>query len=97
MALPTFPIPGIAYFVNRNTFCGSHRGLNYTIKPIPADKEQGAPACLHTVIWYGEQCSACSEEKGNADFPLDADGLAATVNWLWEQDALYREQAEENE
>ncbi len=85
MALGDFPIPGIRFFLNKNSFCGSHKALNYRITPIKADADAGVEAHFEVVIWYGMLCSECSEMQGEAQFSLDADGLAAVCAWLREQ------------
>ncbi len=85
MALGDFPIPSIRFFFNKNSFCGSHKGLNYRIIPIKADADAGVEAHFEVVIWYGMLCSECSEMQAEKQFPLEADGLEALRSWLIEQ------------
>ncbi len=85
MALGDFPIPGIRFFWNKNSFCGSHHALNYRIMPVMADADAGVEAHFEVVIWYGMLCSELSEMQGEAQFPLDADGLEMLRGWLKEQ------------
>lgn len=88
MALPDFPIPNIVYFVNKNSFCGSHRGMNYRLTPVKNDEESK----IVLSVWYGMLCSSLSEEKLHEEFPLDADGLAQAVEKLKAQFSVFEQQ-----
>lgn len=82
MALPDFPVPGLHYFVSENEYCGSLKGFNYRIVPVKADAEKDVAAHFFVYTWYGMLCSALSERQAEAEFPFDADGLAAVIDWL---------------
>ncbi len=85
MALPAFPIPDVLYFINGNSFCGSHAGLNYRLTPVKTDDA----SLLHVIVWYGMNCSEKSEIAASAEFPLDRDGATAATAFIREQDAVF--------
>ena len=85
MALADFPLPGIQFFISGNPFSGSYRGLNYLVKPVKADVEKDIDSHLEVCVWYGMICSELATMEATAEFPLDTDGIAATVAWLREQ------------
>lgn len=92
MALADFPLPGIQFFISNNPYSGSYKGLNYLVIPVKADVEKDIDSHLEVKVWYGMLCSDLSEMVATAEFPLDTDGLAATVAWLREQYAVYEGQ-----
>lgn len=72
-----FAYPELHYFVSKNPYTGSWKGLNYLIMPT---EEQ-----LHITVWYGAFCREVSEIVTETDFPLSAEGLAQSREYLWEQ------------
>ena len=82
MPLRDFPIPGILFFTSGNPFSGSYKGLIYRIEPIKGDAEKSITAHVYVFTWTGEKCSALSEKRSEAEFPLDTDGLVAAEEWL---------------
>ena len=85
MALTEFPIPGIVFFMNGNVFTGSLKGMNYRIVPIKSKAEEEIEAHFEVSVWDGLLCSDLAEIQDRAEFPLDADGLAALVVGLGEE------------
>ncbi len=91
MALPDFPIPSIRFFVNKNLFTGSHKGMNYRLIPIKGDVEKNIESHLEVAVWYGMLCSEKSTMAAEANFPLDTDGLASAKDWIIAQYDVYCE------
>lgn len=89
MPLRDFPIPGILYFTSGNPFSGSYKGLSYRIEPVKGKAEENITAHLYVFTWTGEKCSALSEKRSEAEFPLDVDGVAAAEEWLRKQYAVF--------
>ncbi len=94
MALPDFPVPEIHFFMSENTYCGSLKGMNYYIEPVFVPSEEEDSSHLAVSIWYGKLCRALSEIQVTEHFPLDRDGLVATLDWLRDQYARFREKNE---
>lgn len=90
MALSEFPIPNVKYFVNKNAFCGSNKGFNYRLTPIPPDKEKNTPGCLQVCIWYGMLCSDLSDIQAEESFELNEDGLTAATEWIRAQNDSFQ-------
>lgn len=81
-ALRDFPLPGILFFTSGNPFSGSYKGMSYRVEPVKGKAEENITAHFYAYTWMGEKCSALSEKRSEAEFPLDVDGLAATEEWL---------------
>ncbi len=84
MATNPFPIPVFRYFVNENAtnpYCGSVGLFNYRILPVKPKEENVAPY-FEVYTWYGMLCSDLAPRQAEEHFPLDADGLAAAIQWL---------------
>ena len=82
MALRDFPLPGILFFTSGNPFSGSYKGMSYRIELVKSKAEENITAHLYVFTWTGEKCSALSEKRSEAEFPLDVDGVAAAEEWL---------------
>lgn len=76
----------LSYFTEGNTFTGSRTKegekkalLRYLVKP---DRENSR---LLAWSWTEDLCFEKAQERREADFPLDEEGLDQVRDWLWEQ------------
>lgn len=79
-----FAYPKVYYFEQGNPYTGSYKELNYKIVP---QKDTGE---LLVTVWYGLFCSAVAEPVEQQRFPMTAQGLEQSRQYLWETYCAYR-------
>ncbi len=61
------------FYQNKNTFCGSYKGVNFRI--IPGEE-------FTLELWDTPFCSALTEQKQVQHFPFSPEGFSQLSQWL---------------
>lgn len=82
---PSFYLPNLYTFQNKNTFLGSFQGLRFRVRPGTEGEGDTARPVLEALVWYGQNCLELSQVEAQASFPLTEEGRNAAIQWLEEQ------------
>ena len=74
-------LPTLTYWQFGNSWTGSKGKASFAVEPTDGQ--------LCARMWPGPLCSDLCQADKSAQFPLDAEGLAALTAWLEEQAAAY--------
>lgn len=75
-------------YIKKEPLTGSMNGMRYLL----TKKTEGEESCMLGVVWPEPYCYAKTpkEQKKEKRFSLDAEGLAAAVDWLNEEYEFFR-------
>lgn len=90
MEMEKFDIPNLLFFQSGNIYSGSRGKFNF--KLIPKD------GLLKAHSWQGLYClEKTPEPVEKQEFPLDAEGRQAMIEWIEKQYTAFWERSHENE